>query len=129
MSDESTRSILIVDDDEALLEMLAEYFTDEKWKVFQAGGVKAAREILSKNQNIQVVLSDVRMPEGGGLELASYIRDLKTHNKNLLFFMTGYTDATDEFLKSLGAKGIFHKPFAPPSIESVILQSLKSQQP
>jgi len=111
MTTPAKHSILIVDDDLPLLEGLSEFFEIENWQVYRANSITEALTVLEQHP-IQVVLTDVRMPEADGLELASNIRDMKLKQKNLvLFFMTGYSDYPDHVLMSLGAEGILRKPF------------------
>lgn len=118
-------SILIVDDDVPLLENMADVFQAGGWVVYQASSIKTALELLAQN-TIRVVLSDVRMPGAGGLELASNIRDIRAQKNNVsLFFMTGFSDYPDEVLLSLGAKGIFRKPFEVSECISKILKVIQ----
>lgn len=111
MNSTEQHSILIVDDDIPLLETLSEIFRSEGWNVHSAGNIQEALKTL-ENDKVEVVLSDVRMPAGGGLELATNMRDLRSKQKGLvLFFMTGFSDYPDSVLLSMGAKEVFRKPF------------------
>ena len=54
-------NILIIDDEEKLRNLLARMISLEDYKVFEAGNAKAGMKILEKEE-IEVVISDVRMP-------------------------------------------------------------------
>lgn len=73
-SDEpSGLSILIVDDEPILLEMLLDIFHDEGFTVYTATNGDEALAILA-HQRVTVVLTDFMMPNFSGLELAQRIR-------------------------------------------------------
>jgi DNA-binding NtrC family response regulator len=66
-------NILVIDDEENLRKLLARVIELEGYAVNQASNIKEALRILNK-ENIQVVISDVRLPDGNGVELTSRIR-------------------------------------------------------
>lgn len=66
-------NILIIDDEENLRKLLARVIELEGYAVIQAANIKEAIRILNK-ENIHVVISDVRLPDGNGVELTSRIR-------------------------------------------------------
>ena len=68
------QSILIIDDEPKLRELLARILKLEGYKIIEADSVKAAESILQKEE-IQIVLSDVRLPDGNGVELCKVIKD------------------------------------------------------
>ncbi|MBV1914743.1 MAG: PAS domain S-box protein [Pseudomonadales bacterium] len=67
-------SILVVDDETELLEMVTKMLTGYGYKVYDTVSASSALEILSKH-HIDIVLSDVVMPEMDGYELAYKIKD------------------------------------------------------
>lgn len=68
MYEVSNRKILFVEDDETLLNEMADYFYAKGNKSFTAETLKEAKELFSKEQFDAVVL-DVILPDGNGLEL------------------------------------------------------------
>lgn len=66
-------AILIIDDEESLRKLLARVIELEGYTVFQAGSVKDGMKLLSR-ENIQVVISDVKLPDGNGVDLAARIK-------------------------------------------------------
>ena len=69
------KTILIVEDEAVLRESLAELLGTEGFQVLQAGDGKAAYDIVL-GQSVDLVLSDVRMPEMDGMTLLQRLRQL-----------------------------------------------------
>ena len=65
--------ILIIDDEEKLRNLLARIISLEKFNVIQAGDLKSARKILLK-QEVDVVLCDVKLPDGDGVDFTAEIK-------------------------------------------------------
>ncbi|HUU16132.1 MAG TPA: response regulator [Sedimentisphaerales bacterium] len=62
------RTVLFVDDEKKVLSCLKGGLLDEPYETLFAGSGKEALEILEQNE-VQVIVTDMRMPEMGGLEL------------------------------------------------------------
>ncbi len=104
-------TILLVEDEEGLRALNARGLTSRGYTVLQAGNGVEAIEVLEKSdRKIDLVVSDVVMPEMDGPTL---LRELRTRNPSLKFiFVSGY--AEDAFQKHLPADGQFEflpKPF------------------
>ena len=67
------QSILIVDDEAKLRELLARILKLEGYRVLEAESLKAAESILQK-EDILVVLMDVRLPDGNGVDYCKAIK-------------------------------------------------------
>lgn len=108
-------SVLIVDDEPDITELFESEFQEFGFSTFCAADIHAAKIILQSN-TIDVVLSDVRMPGGNGMELLKWVR---AHCPPSLIFliMTGYSDVSLAEALSLGAHGLFAKPI---DLEKVI---------
>lgn len=68
------RKILIIDDEEKLRNLLTRIISLEGFEVLQAGDCKTSLKKLEQNE-IDVVLCDVKLPDGNGVELAKKIKD------------------------------------------------------
>ncbi len=66
-------NILIIDDEDNLRKLLARVIELEGYSVFQAATAKEGMKVLSK-ESINVVISDVKLPDGNGVELAGKIK-------------------------------------------------------
>lgn len=68
-----TESVLVVDDEPALVELASKILTKNGYKVFTANSSKQALLLLA-NTPIDLLLSDVVMPDMDGYELAAIVR-------------------------------------------------------
>ena len=72
-------NICIVDDDKYVVEKIVNGIDWKKWDiegVYTAYNSRQAREILSTLQ-VDILLSDIEMPQGSGLELLEWVREQK----------------------------------------------------
>jgi two-component system, NtrC family, response regulator len=67
-------TILIIDDEEKLRTLLSRIISLEGFEVIQAGNAKLALKKLEQ-QEIDVVLCDVKLPDANGVELLAQIRE------------------------------------------------------
>ncbi|WP_212000493.1 sigma-54 dependent transcriptional regulator [Chitinophaga sp. HK235] len=65
--------ILIIDDEDQLRKLLSRLLALEGYTMHEAGNIRSAMKILEKEE-ISVVLSDVKLPDGNGVELVPTIR-------------------------------------------------------
>lgn len=102
--------ILIVDDEDIIVSVLHDFFTDMGMKVSSATTGKAGLALLS-TQQFHVVIADMRLPDMSGNELLE--EALKTNNKPTYFIHTGSIDyILPESLKEAGIteENIIFKP-------------------
>ncbi|MFY7912680.1 MAG: sigma-54-dependent transcriptional regulator [Emticicia sp.] len=69
-----SNTILIIDDEEKLRNLLAKILTMEGFEVFQSGDCKSGLKRLEQNA-IDVVICDVKLPDGRGVDLTKTIKD------------------------------------------------------
>ena len=67
------KKILIIDDEEKLRNLLSRIIGYEGFEVFQAGDCKTALKKMAEN-DVDVVLCDVRLPDGDGVELIGMLK-------------------------------------------------------
>ncbi|PLX78411.1 MAG: hybrid sensor histidine kinase/response regulator [Desulfuromonas sp.] len=82
---EMRRTILLVDDEEVIRDLCAR--TLSEYRILQAGNGREALEVLEQ-EPVDLVLSDVMMPEMSGLELLETIR--KNNPDQAVVLMTGF---------------------------------------
>ena len=70
------KKILLIDDEDKLRLLLARIISAEGYEVYQAADVKSGIQMI-QNQEIDIVLSDVRLPDGNGVELVKTIKTLR----------------------------------------------------
>jgi len=100
--------ILIVDDDEAIRGLVHEMIGKVGYKSIAVASGEEAFEVL-KNKNIDVVVTDIKMPGMDGLELTDRI---KSDYDTDVIVMTGYADDYSyEEAVCRGASDFIFKPF------------------
>lgn len=86
-----TGKILIVEDDNSLRELITKFLQQKGYIVITAEDSKNAREIYLANQNdIELVIIDVILPDDSGLNLADELKSINHKLKILL--ISGYTE-------------------------------------
>lgn len=104
-----SETILIVDDEPALNELLEEILISHGYKVYSAANGEQALKVL-QNINIDLVISDVLMPGMDGYQLAEKIKDKYPVIK--LQLVSGFSD--DLHMKRRDHElheNLLHKPF------------------
>jgi DNA-binding NtrC family response regulator len=88
----STGTVLIIDDEEKLRTLLSRIIRLEGYTVFEAETVKAGSRLLDK-EDIDVVLCDVKLPDGNGI---AFVRELKAkHGSIETILLTAYGNIAD----------------------------------
>ncbi len=85
----SSESILLVDDEKSLLDLLSTVLNQYGYNIFCAENARQALNILS-TESIDLVISDVIMPEVDGYQLAEMIQ--KKHPEIKIQMVSGFTD-------------------------------------
>ncbi|MBX3107125.1 MAG: sigma-54-dependent Fis family transcriptional regulator [Bacteroidetes bacterium] len=86
------RRILIIDDEEKLRTLLARIISLEGFEVIQAENCKTALKKLDQN-DIDIALCDVKLPDGNGVELSKKIKDKFPYIEIIL--LTAYGNIPD----------------------------------
>jgi two-component system C4-dicarboxylate transport response regulator DctD len=115
---------LIVDDEPLLREILREEFEMAGYQVLEADGGRAALALL-KERGASVVVSDVRMPGGSGLELLDAIVAMGP-GRPPVFLVTGFSDTDREGALARGAADLFEKPYRVSDLLRAVAARLKS---
>jgi len=108
-----TETILVVEDEEQVRELIIEMLHTYGYKVLDAFNGKNAIEIYnSYKDEIKLILTDVVMPEMGGRKLIESLVNFKKGTKVL--YMSGYTNsAIDEQGILEPGMEFIQKPFSP----------------
>ena len=81
-------NILIVEDDTAIREGVAEFLKENEYEVFCAGDGEKALEIL-KSKEIHLALLDIMLPKKNGIEV---LKELRTFSELPVIMLTAVTD-------------------------------------
>src|SRR3954470_5113391 len=116
-------SILIVDDELSMRQFLTHLFQRDGHSIRVAENGRKAMSLL-REQVADVIISDVKMPDMGGIELLRAARDL--HPDVEVIMMTAFANeqtAHEAFL--LGAFDFVHKPFDNELLKEKVTRSLQ----
>ena len=112
-------SILIVDDEFGLAEMLREMLREYGYDVTLAINGRLALDILAERQ-VDLVITDMMMPVMDGAELAHAMRNSEKHRNTPIVMMTSLPSAAPQKHDLFDAT--LRKPFTP----DLLLNTLKS---
>ena len=105
-----SKSILIVDDDKRLRELLEDYLSEKKYKIYLSEDFADAKEILEYFV-FDLIIVDRMMPSGDGIDLIKTVKD-KSNTPIILLTAMGETENRIAGLK-IGADDYLSKPFEP----------------
>lgn len=118
--------LLLVDDEAALREPLAEYLSRQGFSVVQAGSAADARSRLKDGDRTggpDLVLLDIMMPGEDGLSLCRHLVEAK---QIPVIFLTARGEATDRIVGlEIGADDYIVKPFEPRELVARIRSVLR----
>ena len=123
-------SLLIVDDEEAMRKsyprVLRSIFEKEDIKEASSGNIAIA--MLKDGSNFDVIISDVMMKDGTGMDLRNWVRDNRSEFLDRMLFITGgaFTPETQQFLQKLDKNTKLDKPFNPAELRSRVRDILDS---
>lgn len=118
--------LLLVDDEEHIREILAATLEPLAEKIFLAASAEEALEIV-REENLDAVVCDVRMPGMDGLE---FLHRIKTEQPALRFLMITAHGSMDTAVKALryGASDFLAKPFENREIREVVARLLRERR-
>lgn len=123
---EAIASVLLVEDDESVRQVLVKALSRKGYRVLEAANGARALELIEAGDPVDVVVTDVVMPEMGGFELARHIAEGHTSIKVLL--ISGYTQSDGRLagnpLLSPGTH-FLRKPFSTDLLDETIRQVLE----
>ena len=119
------KNILVVDDDKIILDSLCEFLSLEGFQTSGAGTVKGALAKLEE-ENYCLVLTDVNLPDGDGLELLSIIK--RNYPQTVVVVITGYgtIDSAVKAIKS-GAYDYLTKPIIDDELRLAVERAITQQ--
>lgn len=118
-------NILILDDDKIILDSLAEFLSLEGYPVVTAGEFSRAVRLLSERP-IQVVITDLNMPNVDGLQFLRYVREHHPETMVIIVTAFGSIESAVEAVK-LGAYDYLTKPINDDELRMSIERALAQQ--
>ena len=116
-------SVLVVDDEENIREMLHEYLKTFIKYVNTAGGFEEATVLLQEH-HFNIVISDIKMPDRSGFDLIEWINEFPETAGMPVIMMTGVMKdaASVKRAKQLWIDKFLAKPFNLNAIRSILLE-------
>lgn len=115
-------SILVVDDDKEIADLVEIHLVSDGYTVFKAYNAKEGLEIF-KNEDIQLMILDIMMPEIDGLEMCNIVRE--TSNVPIIMLSAKSTDLDKIVGLSTGADDYVIKPFNPLELMARVKSQLR----
>ena len=110
--------LMVVDDDPEVRVIVAEFLEDFGYRVVQASGGAEALSLLSHTPDLRMIITDIRMPDMSGIELADIAtrrqRDLK------VILISGY------FVSQQVDWRFLRKPFRMRDLEAAVRAELET---
>ncbi len=113
--------ILVVDDEESICEYLEVLFEDYGFKSQYTTKPNEVLRLIKEN-DFDIVLSDIRMPKMDGVEVFSQVKKEINRPPDFIF-MTADSQYTKEQLLGMGAKEMLSKPFRHQYLYQTIIKS------
>ena len=118
--------ILVLDDERSLCELLKVVFQKEGYEVLTTPSAKKAIEI-AQGDDIDVVVSDIKLPEMNGLEVLKRLRKIKPELPVLMITAYGTIKEAVEALK-MGAYDYIIKPFDVEELKVIVAKALETKR-
>jgi CheY-like chemotaxis protein len=90
--------ILLVDDNEDYLSLLGEILRRNGYTIHTAQDGAEGCEVLAKS-DIDLIISDIRMPRLDGLKLHAFAREIDRYKKTKFIFVSGFKDLYTNAIK------------------------------
>jgi len=123
---EQTGTILVVEDDPGLRELLEEELADAGYRVTAADNVESAAGLL-RNRDIDLVISDLRLPGATGLDLLHAATQLRPAPGFIIITAFGTVEQAVDALK-LGADDFLTKPLKLDHLRISVSRVLQKRQ-
>ena len=119
--------VLVVDDEPGLRDMLAILFRREGLEVTLAPGFAAARDaVTNAPEPYAVVLTDLLMPDGSGMDLLTLVKQRTARTEVILMTAHGGMENAIEAMRR-GAYDFVTKPFATTELRALIHKALEKR--
>ncbi len=118
-------SILLVDDEPNIIEILEIVLRDAGMEVLTAPSARAALDLLKKS-SVDVVVSDIRMPDMTGVELLKEVKQLAPETIFILLTAFASTETAIDALQH-GAYDYLTKPFQMEELLNIVRHALEKR--
>ena len=114
-----SNKVLVIEDEPDIRKTLEYNLTREGFEVYGCGSIKEAKKLI-ENPNFSIILLDLMLPDGSGLDLCREVKSYSTTQDIPIIILTAKDDEVDKVVGfELGADDYVTKPF---SVRELILR-------
>ena len=118
----SKKVILVADDIEDVRQAIMRTLGEDNFTFLEASSGEAAIDLV-KNQKVDLILSDIAMPKGNGIELLEKLRTVSNPPKIIL--VTGYASMFSGSPSGIKPSAIIEKPYRASDLVHLVDETLK----
>lgn len=118
--------VLLADDDQFLLELTTHFMREANLDVMPFSNPVNAKNVITHNQEFDLLVTDVQMPGLNGFELLSHYTQNSLRPVKAIAITGNITE--ENIFKKAGFSAILYKPFKPEQLIELIDKILKSEQ-
>jgi len=118
-----TQTVLVIDDDESLRRVMEYHLQEEGYRVVTAVDGHAGLERFQAGP-VDVVVTDIRMPEMDGMELLARVKAMQPDLPVVVLTAHGTIDSAVDAMK-LGATDYLTKPFSREALKAAVRKALE----
>lgn len=123
MTKQQKQTLLVVDDEDAIREILRDELTAEGYVVLVAATGEEAMELFGRHK-IDLALLDIRLPGVDGIEVLKFIQ--KRYPGTRAIMLTGHSDLKYAMeAREHGARDFIDKPFTTADVLGAVNEALK----
>jgi CheY-like chemotaxis protein len=122
------KQVLVVDDNQNILNLVEIILNSSGYGCTKANSAKQALKLIyDKNNNYDLILMDLAMPEMSGIDVLKRLKEegLLDKRKVVFFTASSLTEAEKDDLRNLGALDAMKKPFSKAELLDFVVQHLK----
>ena len=124
-----TKTILLVDQDNAIVKFVTLILENEGYRVFTARDGEEALQKMRQSPRPDLVLLEILLPRKNGYQVCRALREDKTLRALPVVFLSAKSQPSDRFwAKRVGADGFVAKPFDPADLVREIRARLRKPQ-
>ena len=114
-------NIVLIDDNEDIRDLISAFLPEEKYFVFSTSNGNAGLEYI-KNNDVDLLITDILMPDISGLEVINEAISIKPRLKIIAISGGGAIDTKQYFslASGLGARKVLSKPFVAEDLLSIL---------
>jgi putative two-component system response regulator len=119
------KTILIADDDEVFVDLMSRFFHEHDFAIITASDAMHASMIALRAPHPSLILLDIRMPAGSGLEVLKRLRmSAKTNQIPIIAVSADASPTLPEEARKLGATEFVLKPVDPEEMRKLAYKLL-----